>query len=365
MKIVLFNKQEKAGGGVGVFSQRLKLFLRDRGHEVFEFRFSKEPENKDFIKLPYLVADKNTYVFVPSLKTNKLIQAHLNSLMPDLVYLPLGISTLDFYIPGLCKKLGIPVMGVWHGDISRSNLLTKSLTSIPFRIYNPVCRRLDLVHVFSNNLKKYLIKHGVSAKKVVVIPNGVDTLKYSPQKKGVKNLAERRVLFLGRLTWIKNPEILIKSFLKIADEKMKLVIVGTGDLVDKLKKKYAGENIIFTGSVTDETRKIEIIRSCDVFVLPSRYEGMSLALLECMACGLACVASDVASQKEMLNGAGVVIPLGKMEKELPKQLQKLLTDVKLRNKLGQQARKRVVEHYSQDKVFKDLEKQFVKLAKLR
>lgn len=66
----------------------------------------------------------------------------------------------------------------------------------------------------------------------------------------------------------------------------KLLIVGDGPLKPSLQPFYgAEEGIIWLGFIADETRRIEILRGADVFILPSLVEGLSLSLLEAMAAG--------------------------------------------------------------------------------
>ena len=77
--------------------------------------------------------------------------------------------------------------------------------------------------------------------------------------------------------------------------KNKLVIVGSGPLEASLKAFYSDSNIIWLGFVANEERRIEILRGADCFILPSLVEGLSLSLLEAMACGAACVATDALS----------------------------------------------------------------------
>lgn len=356
MKIVLFNKQEKAGGGIGVFTERFKKFLSNQGHQVFEIRYTNEPESREFLKVPYIFADKNTFIFLPSIKTRTIIREMLKKIGPDMVYLPIGCSVFDLYVPRMCKKMGIKLMGVCHTDISRGSFLMESLTSLPFRFYLPVAKNVDKLQVFSKELRGFYVNQGVLESKIVVIPNGVDEKKYSPSKKKKAGIV---VLFVGRMTWVKNPEILIKAFLRIADNSVKLVFMGSGDLLLKLKKKYADERIEFLGYISDEEKKIDIMQRSDVFVLPSKYEGMSLSLLEAMSCGLSSITTDVASHKEVLDGAGIVVPLVKVEEELPKALKKAIYDKKFSKKMGERARERILKYYSEKAVFSKIEKEFV------
>ncbi len=154
----------------------------------------------------------------------------------------------------------------------------------------------------------------------------------------------------------KNPEVLIESFLKInPDLKTKLILVGFGEKFKELREKYKYKRIIFTGCVENETYKLEIIRSCQIFVLPSRIEGMPLALLEAMSCGLCCITSDAGANSELVSKTGIVIPTSSLKQQLPLALKIFIEHPDFARKLGQKARKRAVNFYSQDKIFKKLE----------
>ncbi len=97
----------------------------------------------------------------------------------------------------------------------------------------------------------------------------------------------------------------------------------------------------------DEQRRIEILRGADVFILPSLVEGLSLSLLEAMACGLACIATDVGADGEVLsNGAGIVVSTQSLTTQLKTVLPLLRDQPELIKILGQKARQRVLERYT-------------------
>jgi glycosyltransferase involved in cell wall biosynthesis len=88
------------------------------------------------------------------------------------------------------------------------------------------------------------------------------------------------------------------------------------------------------------------LRAADVFLLPSRAEGLSNALLEAMACGLACVATPASGSAGLLaDGRGLLIPAGATELWAD-ALRRLAADADLRGRLGEEARAHVVAHYS-------------------
>lgn len=116
-------------------------------------------------------------------------------------------------------------------------------------------------------------------------------------------------LYLGRLVQDKNPDYLIKAFIKTKISKKKLVIAGNNDMlpgyVDYLYKLASGcNNIIFTGSVYGED-KDKLIESCFAFCIPSTIEGLAITLLEAMSYRKIVIASDIPANKEGLGNSGI------------------------------------------------------------
>lgn len=364
MKIVLIDKEEGLKvGGITVYNQRLNIHLSASGHKVFILRFAKKKSRQKYIyRLPYYLAEPRSFIFLPSENTLGIIRKHLMKIKPDIVYACIGLSPLDFLLPSLCHELRIPLVGVWHGDFSDSLSPFQVLTKSIFLAYLPFCRQLDLLHVFSEKLAQFYVSHGIPRKRTLVLPNGGNQDFYTKGKSsfGKRFNIKRGILFLGRLTLQKNPEILIKAFLSLNPPKgTKLVLVGHGELEEELRENYKDKRIIFTGIVKDEEQKLDILRSCQIFVLPSRFEGMSLALLEAMSVGLACVVSDAGTNRELVENAGIVIPGTRLKQELPLALRLLLKYPDFAKDLGRKARTRILKSYSQKVLFRKFEKALV------
>ena len=125
--------------------------------------------------------------------------------------------------------------------------------------------------------------------KCIVIPNYVDLDHFYPEPK------QKIIVFAGRLHWSKGVDTLINAFIKFSalNSNYQLLIFGSGDQQEALKKLAAGnEKIIFKGATPINTYAATL-RSAEVFVLPTvTMEGHPKALIEAMAAGCKCIASD-------------------------------------------------------------------------
>jgi len=133
--------------------------------------------------------------------------------------------------------------------------------------------------------------------------------------------------------------------------------VGTGPLLSGLKAFYGSDpSIIWMGYIADEQRRIEILRGTDVFILPSLVEGLSLSLLEAMSCGVACIATDVGADGEVIeNGAGVILDSHKVTSQLCTLLPLFVDHPEIAKIIGLKARQRVLERYTLVKNIDSLE----------
>ncbi|TMC31663.1 MAG: glycosyltransferase family 4 protein [Chloroflexi bacterium] len=207
----------------------------------------------------------------------------------------------------------------------------------------------DRVIIFSAQQKALLEHYGVPAINVAVIPNGVDVDKYAPGPQDFKQTLEASALvgYLGRVDPEKNVDVLIRAFQDVdSGDDVKLIVVGSGSERRRLERRYASRRIVFTGQVLDESERIAMLRAMDIFVLPSMVEGLSLSLLEAMACGVPSVATDVGSDGEALRGAGMVVDPKDLDGQLRLALRTLVEFPEFRAELGRRARARAVERYS-------------------
>ena len=354
MHIAWLGKKTPFCGNV-TYGREITNALLDRGHQVSFLHFAQEDASRDTdsdcaeFSLPFLY--KSQVYTIPSFKSSKVLSDSLRQLKPDLVHASLTLSPLDFLLPEICAELNLPLVSTFHTPFAGKGAKFKSGTQLlAYQLYAPFLVNYDRTIVFSQVQREVLARLGVPANNVAVIPNGVDVQRYSPGASAIKAEFNAQTLFVyqGRLAAEKNVEALLRAW-KQAEMKpeSKLLIVGDGPLTPSLKPFYGSEHgIIWLGFVADEKRRIEILRGADVFILPSLVEGLSLSLLEAMACGIACLATDVDADGEVLEEVGVVLDTRRVGSQLRRLLPLFQDHPELALLLGKKARQRVLERYT-------------------
>ena len=212
-------------------------------------------------------------------------------------------------------------------------------------------RRADAVIALNPQISAEMIALGLNAEKLISIPNGVDVEPGAVTRDYTLN-TPMRIAFVGRLHPQKDAGTLLRSLGYLAKEapglSWRLSLAGTGPSEIELKSIAdeigIGQYVEFLGFIEHPHT---LLMESDCFVLPSLSEGMSNALLEAMATGLPCIASDIAGNNNLIRDRhnGILVP-PKDELALAKALLELSQDEGLRQRLGQAARRIVEEQYS-------------------
>jgi glycosyltransferase involved in cell wall biosynthesis len=208
----------------------------------------------------------------------------------------------------------------------------------------------------SRRTKKRALYEGVDPDRIVVIQNGVELVNLS-----LINRSEARAeagtggddLFLmsvGRLAYQKAHEILVQSMPAVLKEypNVKLGIFGDGFLRSQLESQIRimglANSIRIFGIREDIDR---FLVAADVFVLPSRWEGLPIALLEAMSAGLPVVATAVEGVDEVVvqGEQGLLVPT-EDSAALAEAMLKLLGNPELRQRMGNSARRRIEQGYT-------------------
>ena len=359
--------------------------LRERGYQTSFIHFDnphREGNNKTSllandpdVSLPYLI--KSQVYTIPSLNAQRELRESLSRLKPDLVHASLTLSPLDFRLPELCHQLNLPLIATFHPAFdSKLRNLTANTQQLTYQLYAPSLAKYDKVIVFSDMQAEVLAKLGVKEKKIDVIPNGIDIKKWKPhnpydsptklQLEIRRKLGTERIyIYMGRIASEKNVEALLRAWRSVKPKGCRLVIVGDGPLRPTLENHSIfnkEEDVVWWGYEADQNTRIALLQIAEVFLLPSLVEGLSIALLEAMATGTACVATDAGADGEVLeHGAGIILNTEGVTSQLRTLLPVLRDQPVLTNELGRRARLRVEEKYTLQQNIDSLENLYAKI----
>lgn len=204
-----------------------------------------------------------------------------------------------------------------------------------------------------------LQKLGIHSKSTV-IPTGIDEKRFGPhQAPSSRPVAT----YIGRLESVKGVDDFVAAALKVKKDhpELQVQVVGWYKEGHPLVTAHAGE-VTFTGLREDIPA---VLASSDIFVLPSYSEGLSNALMEAMAASCACIASEVGGNRYLIqNGvSGFLFAAGDRE-ALAAHIRRLTEDAGKRVSLGLQARSRIENVFSWEKVGKKYDELFTQWTAL-
>jgi glycosyltransferase involved in cell wall biosynthesis len=192
-------------------------------------------------------------------------------------------------------------------------------------------------------------------KKTIVIPNPVEILEETPGRDVSNNISTGRVISAGRLTDVKNHELLIKAFQHVVNKYPSwfLHIYGTGRLKNKLQKLIESmnmnENVFLAGLTDDIGGKYGI---SDIFALPSLYEGFSRALTEAMNHGLpSVVLSNCISNNYLIRSSGGGILSENNPCDFAQKIMYLIENPHVRKEMGNRAAEYVNAKFQPEKIY--------------
>jgi glycosyltransferase involved in cell wall biosynthesis len=292
------------------------------------------------------------YPYLPELPSK------LEELRPDVVH---GESHL--FLPTVqavrkAKKLGLPCVVTVHGVFAdRGGVVNLAQKAYLHTLGLEVLRNADRVICLTQKDADEIGRLGCPLEKIRLVPNAVDTELFKPCNERESNL----VVWVGRFVHEKGVEYLIEAARIVADtvKDVRFLLIGYGPLkgeIIKLVHERGLEKIVRIVGPLSRNEIAEVLGRATVFAFPSLKEGLPLAVLEAMACGVPVVGSDVSGVNDLVEDCvtGLLVPpLDSMP--LAKSVLSLLLDAGLRNKISVNARRAIIEEYGWDKVMKKLD----------
>ncbi|MEE2032130.1 glycosyltransferase family 4 protein [Rhodococcus chondri] len=211
-----------------------------------------------------------------------------------------------------------------------------------------VARRIPvLLTVSENSAQDIRTAFGIEQDRLHTIPLGVDTELFAPST--TPRVPGRIVCVASADAPLKGVPTLLEAVAKLRTEReVELVLVSKlapGGITERLIDELAIGDVVRTVSGIDDTELAGLLASAEIASVPSLYEGFSLPAVEAMACGTPLVASRAGAIPEVVGDAGVLVPAGDAE-QLAAALGELFDDPGRRARLGESARRRVLDNFS-------------------
>lgn len=359
MRILILNSEyPPVGGGAGNASAHIAVQLAKMGHQITVV-------TSQFRGLPHQEQDGRIVIHrVPSLRRRQdrstpleqmifLLSASLRCMrliphfQPDAVLAFFGIpSGMVAWL--IRKRYGIPyVVSLRGGDVP-------GFRPYDFRVYHKlmapflrlVWKDASSVVANSDGLRR-LASAFDSRFEIPTIPNGVDLVSYAVNN---RDWSSPRLLSVGRIVHQKGLDLAMHALGSLKDLDWEWRIAGDGPqraALQRLAEQLGiADRVEFLGWQSGQ-QLLTYYRQANIFLFPSRHEGMPNAILEAMASGLPVIASCIAGNEELvIDGQTGCLVASEDVDALRAALQTLLTDPDLRRQMGIASRRRAEENYS-------------------
>ncbi|MEX1071102.1 MAG: glycosyltransferase family 4 protein [Anaerolineales bacterium] len=365
MHVLIVNSEyPPIGGGAGNASAHLARQLVKMGHQVtvLTARFARLPreeieEGVRVLRLPAArtKADRSTAfeqtVFMFSAAILGLFWVGRKRPQVALAFFGVPSGAVVWFwnwfvrLPYVVCLRGGDVPGFRPYDFARQHRLLGPLLRHVWRRAAAVVANSEglrqLAHQFESNVP------------IQVIPNGAELENYKVEG---RKWQPTRLLFVGRIVYQKGLDLLLNALGNLKNLDWQLDLAGDGPRLEKLREHAIqlglGERVHFLGWQS-KAELLQIYRQANLFVYPSRHEGMPNAVLEAMASGLPVLASRIAGNEELVTPeTGMLFPTEDVA-ALQTALKEMLLDVRVRQQMGVAGRSRVEENYSWSSVAED------------
>lgn len=295
-------------------------------------------DGNTFRKLIYLAIAILEYIFL--LPFYDIIHIHLTAGNSE------RRKRLFFNLAKYCRKKTI-----LHFHPSGEQILNDKSNCL--RLYN-IFQRADLILVLSEHWKSILQNKLQITTKIDILYNPC------PKINRQNDIRKKQILFAGTIIPRKGNETLLKGFALIASKypKWKIIFAGNGetDKAQNIAKNLSiAEQVTFTGWISGKEKET-VFQESSIYCLASNGEGFPMGMLDAWAYGIPCVVTPVGGIPDIIidNKNGLIFPIGDFQ-ALAKQLEKLITNKDLRERIVKESDKYVNGIFNIDNINKQLD----------
>ncbi|MBN2185661.1 MAG: glycosyltransferase [Candidatus Krumholzibacteriota bacterium] len=291
---------------------------------------------------------------------------------PDIIHLHNSSPGVWGTLASMISRTGIPLVKMEHRP-----WIPKDLPLFHRTLYRYLAKKSEKIITVSEDARSTFSSSFPSLEsRLVTVLNGIDLTPY----KELQPVEECRKWFglplncpligsIGRLVPVKNHRILIEAFLAVKKRypDAHLAILGQGPLEPSLRSYAASRGISESLSILPATLDVyKFLGALDVFVLPSRSEGLPLTLLEAMASALPVIASSVGGIPEVIEDEedGFLTASGSSS-EITEKIFRILEDPESAASMGVRGRDKIFRNFSEKRFIEQIESIYLEILKKR
>lgn len=269
------------------------------------------------VTLDGICVDHPRYLFTPKIlrrqygnfykwSVRSSVERAIEEFAPDVIFSPWAYPD-GWAAVRLGQKYGLPVVIKVHGcDV------LYGLRHHPSRLPGTIAalRGADGVVAVSGDLLQRVAEFGVPKERIKVIYDGVDATRFFPEPRIVARnrlnlpIGQKMILFVGGLLKVKGLDILLEACIRLRHQGLNFSchLIGEGPMRGELTQRIIAkglQDVIILHGALPHDQLPDWFRAANVFVLPSRSEGVPCVLLEAAACGTSFVASNVGGIPEV------------------------------------------------------------------
>jgi L-malate glycosyltransferase len=349
--------------GRSIHTQRWAEYFAQRGYEVHLITY--DPMDRSIAGVTEYVLTtrwKNLYLsFIPRHLTIKRL---VKSIKPDLIHAHF-IAKYGFHLPSLGFKPSI--VSAWGDDV----LILPKKSRLIHYYTKKVLESVDLIYAVSHNIRSHIIADfSIPDQKVHYFPFGIDTVIFSPDLDILQKNDEVVEVFSNRGFFpVYDNATLIRGFaLAYAkDPRLRLTLKGEGPFEQSVRNQVLSLGLSDVVTFKPRTPYSEVpmdFHRADIFITTSISDGTPVSILEAMASGIPCIATDVGGIPEWVenNKTGFLIPPNSPEL-VAEAILSLAADPSLRSRMGSAAREVIVKRGQWNSLMTKAEKDYQELIK--